>query len=163
MSRKIFNAGKLQVRYDEAASKGAAGKQDREELLAQADRDIEDEGAFVEINRDARDLIDVNILPSLHSMMENMYSIIDAETRRLMRQTVSGGGMDKADSQHFGQLTRSICQLANLEHGIREQNQLEQMSDDDLKRLADIVSQSRSKGLARRTKTGSLSLSRMGL
>jgi|TARA_R100000808_G_scaffold11479_1_gene29427 uncharacterized protein YjiS (DUF1127 family) len=139
MSRKIFNAGKLQVRYDEAASKGAAGKQDREELLAQADRDIEDEGAFVEINRDARDLIDVNILPSLHSMMENMYSIIDAETRRLMRQTVSGGGMDKADSQHFGQLTRSICQLANLEHGIREQNQLEQMSDDDLKRLADIA------------------------
>jgi len=139
MSRKIYNAGKLQVRYDKAASQGAAGKQDREELLAQADQDIEAEGAFVEINRDARDLIDVNILPSLHSMMENMYSIIDAETRRLMRQTVSGGGMDKADSQHFGQLTRSICQLANLEHGIREQNQLEQMSDDDLKRLADIA------------------------
>ena len=139
MSRKIYNAGKLQVRYDKAAAEGAAGKQDREELLAQADRDIEDEGAFVEINRDARDLINVHILPSLHSMMENMYSIIDAETRRLMRQTVSGGGMDKADSQHFGQLTRSICQLANLEHGIREQNQLEQMSDDDLKRLADIA------------------------
>ena len=139
MSRKIYNAGKLQVRYDKAAAKGAAGKQDREELLAQADQDIEDEGAFVEINRDARDLINVHILPSLHSMMENMYSIIDAETRRLMRQTVSGGGMDKADSQHFGQLTRSICQLANLEHGIREQKQLEQMSDDDLKRLADIA------------------------
>ena len=139
MSRKIYNAGKLQVRYEKAASKGAAGKQEREELLAQADRDIEDEGAFVEINRDANELIDVNILPSLHSMMENMYTIIDAETRRLMRQIVSGGGMDKVDSQHFGQLTRSICQLANLEHGIREQNQLEQMSDDELKRLADIA------------------------
>ena len=88
MSRKIFNAGKLQVRYEEAASKGAAGKQERAELLAQADRDIEDEGAFVEINREAQALIDVNILPSLHSMMENMYTIIDAETRRLMRQTV---------------------------------------------------------------------------
>ena len=136
---KIYNAGKLQVRYDEAAAKGAAGKQDREELLAQADRDIEDEGAFIEINRDARDIIDVHVLPSLHSMMENMYTIIDAETRRLMRQTVSGGGMDKSDSQHFGQLTRSLCQLANVEHGIREQNQLEQMSDDDLKRLADIA------------------------
>ena len=139
MSRKIFNAGKLQVRYEEAASKGAAGKQERAELLAQADRDIEDEGAFVEINREAQALIDVNILPSLHSMMENMYTIIDAETRRLMRQTVSGGGMDKGDSQHFGQLTRSICQLANLEHGIREQNSLEQMSDEELKRLADIA------------------------
>ena len=139
MSRKIFNAGKLQVRYEEAASKGAAGKQERAELLAQADRDIEDEGAFVEINREAQALIDVNILPSLHSMMENMYTIIDAETRRLMRQTVAGGGMDKGDSQHFGQLTRSICQLANLEHGIREQNSLEQMSDDELKRLADIA------------------------
>jgi|TARA_R100000030_G_scaffold62013_1_gene46901 uncharacterized protein YjiS (DUF1127 family) len=139
MSRKIYNAGKLQVRYEKAASKGAAGKQEREELLAQADRDIEAEGAFVEINRDANELIDVSILPSLHSMMENMYTIIDAETRRLMRQTVSGGGMDKVDSQHFGQLTRSICQLANLEHGIREQNQLEQMSDDELKRLADIA------------------------
>ena len=139
MSRKIYNAGKLQVRYDEAAAKGAAGKQDREELLAQADRDIEDEGAFIEINRNARDIIDVHVLPSLHSMMENMYTIIDAETRRLMRQTVSGGGMDKSDSQHFGQLTRSLCQLANVEHGIREQNQLEQMSDDDLKRLADIA------------------------
>ena len=139
MSRKIYNAGKLQVRYDEAAAKGAAGKQEREELLAQADRDIEDEGAFIEINRDARDIIDVHVLPSLHSMMENMYTIIDAETRRLMRQTVSGGGMDKSDSQHFGQLTRSVCQHANVEHGIREQNQLEQMSDDDLKRLADIA------------------------
>ena len=139
MSSKIYNAGNLQVRYDEAAAKGAAGKQDREELLAQADRDIEDEGAFIEINRDARDIIDVHVLPSLHSMMENMSTIIDAETRRLMRQTVSGGGMDKSDSQHFGQLTRSLCQLANVEHGIREQNQLEQMSDDDLKRLADIA------------------------
>ena len=139
MSRKIYNAGKLQVRYEKAASKGAAGKQEREELLTQADRDIEDEGAFVEINRDAEELIDIQVLPSLHSMMENMYSIIDAETRRLMRQTVSGGGMDKVDSQHFGQLTRSICQLANLEHGIREQNQLDQMSDDELKRLADIA------------------------
>jgi len=139
MSRKIYNAGKLQVRYEKAASKGAAGKQDREELLAQADQDIEAEGAFVEINRDAEELIDIQVLPSLHSMMENMYSIIDAETRRLMRQTVSGGGMDKVDSQHFGQLTRSICQLANLEHGIREQNQLDQMSDDELKRLADIA------------------------
>lgn len=139
MSRKIFNAGKLKVRYDEASLKGAAGKQDREELLTQADQDIEAEGAFVEINREAQALIDVNILPSLHSMMENMYTIIDAETRRLMRQTVSGGGMDKGDSQHFGQLTRSICQLANLEHGIREQNQLDQISDDELKRLADIA------------------------
>ena len=139
MSRKIYNAGKLQVRYEKAASKGDAGKQEREELLTQADQDIEDEGAFVEINRDANELIDIQVLPSLHSMMENMYTIIDAETRRLMRQTVSGGGMDKVDSQHFGQLTRSICQLANLEHGIREQNQLEQMSDDELKRLADIA------------------------
>ena len=139
MTRKIFNAGKLQVRYDEAATKGEAGKQDRKELLAQADRDIEVEGAFVEINRDAHELIDIHLLPSLHSMMENMYTVIDAETRRLMRQTVSGGGMDKADSQHFGQLTRSICQLANLEHGIREQNNLERMSDDELKRLADIA------------------------
>ena len=139
MTRKIFNAGKLQVRYDDAATKGAAGQQDRTALLAQADRDIEAEGAFVEINRDATQLIDVHVLPSLHNMMENVYTIIDAETRRLMRQTVSGGGMDKADSQHFGQLTRSLCQLANLEHGIREQNNLEQMSDDELKRLADIA------------------------
>lgn len=139
MSRKIFNAGKLKVRYDEASLKGAAGKQDREELLAQADQDIEAEGAFVEINREIESLIDPHLLPSLHSMMDNMYTIIDAETRRLMRQTVSGGGMDKGDSQHFGQLTRSICQLANLEHGIREQNQLDQISDDELKRLADIA------------------------
>tara|TARA_R110002110_G_scaffold292886_5_gene506916 strand:+ start:1177 stop:1623 length:447 start_codon:yes stop_codon:yes gene_type:complete len=139
MSRKIFNAGKLQVRYEDAATKGSAGKQEREELLSQADQDIEDEGAFVEINSEAQALIDINVLPSLHSMMDSMYTIIDAETRRLMRQTVSGGGMDKGDSQHFGQLTRSICQLANLEHGIREQNQLDHMSDDELKRLADIA------------------------
>ena len=139
MSRKIFNAGKLTVRYEEASLKGAAGKQDREELLTQADKDIEDEGAFVEINREVQSLIDPHLLPSLHSMMDSMYTIIDAETRRLMHQTVSGGGMDKGDSQHFGQLTRSICQLANLEHGIREQNQLDQMSDEELKRLADIA------------------------
>jgi len=139
MARKIFNAGKLQVRYEDAATKGSAGKQEREELLTQADQDIEAEGAFVEINSEAQALIDINVLPSLHSMMDSMYTIIDAETRRLMRQTVSGGGMDKGDSQHFGQLTRSICQLANLEHGIREQNQLDHMSDDELKRLADIA------------------------
>ena len=135
VAKKIFDAKKLAVKYDEALT-SKPSKFARKEILEQADELIAAEGATVEVNREAVQQLDVAYLPSLHGIMTNTYSVIDSEVRRLMRASVSSG-LDNFQSRHLGTLTRSLCQLAQLEMGIREQNELEYMPDDKLQELAD--------------------------
>ena len=135
MAKKIFDAKKLAVKYDEALT-SKPSKFARKEILAQADELIAAEGATVEVNKTAISQLDVSFLPSLHGIMTNTYSVIDSEVRRLMRSSQSSG-LDNFQSRHLGTLTRSLCQLAQLEMGIREQNELEYMPDEKLQDLAD--------------------------
>jgi hypothetical protein len=135
MAKKIFDAKKLAVKYDEALT-SKPSKFARKEILAQADELIAAEGATVEVNKTALSQLDVSFLPSLHGIMTNTYSVIDSEIRRLLRNSLSSG-LDNLQSRHLGTLTRSLCQLAQLEMGIREQNELEYMPDDKLQDLAD--------------------------
>ncbi len=135
MAKKIFDAKKLAVKYDEALT-SKPSKFARKEILQQADELIEAEGATVEVNKSAASQLDVTYLPSLHGIMTNTYTLIDSEMRRLLRSSVSTG-LDNFQSRHLGTLTRSLCQLAQLEMGIREQNELEYMPDDKLQDLAD--------------------------
>lgn len=135
MAKKIFNAKKLAIKYDEALT-SKPSKFARREILDQADEMIAAEGSTVEVNRDLAEQLDVSYLPSLHGIMTNTYSVIDSEMRRLMRSSTSSG-LDNFQSRHLGTLTRSLCQLAQLEMGIREQNELEYMPDDKLQDLAD--------------------------
>ena len=135
MAKKIFDAKKLAIKYDEALTKKSS-KFVRREILAEADTLIESEGSTVEVNRVISSQVDVTYLPSLHGIMTNTYSVIDGEIRRLLRSSGSTG-LDNFQSRHLGTLTRSLCQLAQLEMGIREQNELEYMPDDKLQELAD--------------------------
>jgi|TARA_Y100000310_G_C20597416_1_gene771224 hypothetical protein len=135
MAKKIFDAKKLAVKYDEALTKRPS-KLVRREVLAEADELIEVEGSTVEVNRNISSAVDITYLPSLHSIMTNTYSVIDGEVRRLLRSS-NGSGLDNFQSRHLGTLTRSLCQLAQLEMGIKEQNELEYMADDKLQELAD--------------------------
>ena len=135
MAKKIFDAKKLAVKYDEALT-SKPSKFARKEILQQADELIEAEGTTVEVNKSAISQLDVTYLPSLHGIMTNTYTLIDSEMRRLLRSSVSSG-LDNFQSRHLGTLTRSLCQLAQLEMGIREQNELESMPDDKLQDLAD--------------------------
>jgi len=135
VAKKIYNAKKLAVKYDEALT-SQPSKFARREILDQADEMIAAEGATVEVNRDLASRLDVTYLPSLHGIMTNTYSVIDNEMRQLLRSSISSG-LDNSQSRHLGMLTRSLCQLAQLEMGIREQNELEYMPDDKLQDLAD--------------------------
>ena len=137
MAKKIFDAKKLAVKYDEALT-SKPSKFARKEILQQADELIEAEGTTGEVNKSAISQLDVAYLPSLHGIMTNTYSVIDSEIRRLMRASASSG-LDNFQSRHLGTLTRSLCQLAQLEMGIREQNELEYMPDDKLQELADVA------------------------
>ena len=88
MAKKIFDAKKLAVKYDEALT-SKPSKFARKEILAQADELIAAEGATVEVNKTAISQLDVSFLPSLHGIMTNTYSVIDSEVRRLMRSSQS--------------------------------------------------------------------------
>jgi len=135
MAKRYYDAKKLAVKYDEALT-SEPSKFARKEILDRADELIAEEGATVEINQATPSNLVVSLLPSLHGIMTNTYSVIDSEIRRLLRSS-GQSGLDNYESKHLAVLTRSLCQLANLEMGIREQNELEYLSDDKLMDEAD--------------------------
>jgi hypothetical protein len=67
--------------------------------------------------------------------MNSAYAVIDCEMRRLGRSSASTG-LDNLQSRHLGVLTRSLVQLAQLEMGIRDQNELDAVSDERLLELS---------------------------
>lgn len=125
---------KVQVTYDESLTKRSS-KVVRSGALSEADVIIEEEGSTVEVNRDSATRVDVTYLPSLNNIMNSAYAVIDCEMRRLGRSSASTG-LDNLQSRHLGVLTRSLVQLAQLEMGIREQNELEAVSDERLLELS---------------------------
>ncbi len=136
MARTRYDArlDKVQVTYDESLTKRSS-KAIRKDALSEADVIIEEEGSTVEVNRDSATRVDVTYLPSLNNIMNSAYSVIDCEMRRLGRSSASTG-LDNLQSRHLGVLTRSLVQLAQLEMGIREQNELEAVSDERLLELS---------------------------
>ena len=131
---------RLKVRYEDACGpKGS--KLERREILELAEKDLETEGSRVAINTHQADLIDIKVLPSLHGVMENAIGIIDSEIRRMLRVSVTGSGLDRAQVQAFGQMTRSLAQVVGIEQQLKQQSELEAMSDDDLIKLAKMTSE----------------------
>ena len=108
--------------------KGPAGRQGIKERIVEAEALDVHHGQLVVPNRS----IDVRLLPSVHGIMGNLYQTIDAESRRLCSIATTGTGLDKGDSLHLGQLTRSLVQLVNLQHGLEEIDALESMTDEEL-------------------------------
>ena len=131
---------RLKVRYDEACSPQGS-KLERREIIELADKDIETEGSRVAINAHQADLIDIKVLPSLHGVMENAIGVIDSEIRRMLRVSSTGTGLDRAQVQAFGQMTRSLAQVVGIEQQLKQQSELEAMSDEDLIKLAKMTSE----------------------
>ena len=141
MSKKKIHMGeRLKVRYDEACSPQGS-KLERREIIELADKDIETEGSRVAINAHQADLIDIKVLPSLHGVMENAIGVIDSEIRRMLRVSSTGTGLDRAQVQAFGQMTRSLAQVVGIEQQLKQQSELEAMSDEDLIKLAKMTSE----------------------
>ena len=131
---------RLKVRYEDACGpKGS--KLERRELIELAEKDLETEGSRVAINAHQADLIDIKVLPSLHGVMENAIGVIDSEIRRMLRVSSTGTGLDRAQVQAFGQMTRSLAQVVGIEQQLKQQSELEAMSDDDLIKLAKMTSE----------------------
>lgn len=125
---------KVQVTYDESLTRRSS-KVVRADALSEADVIIEEEGSTLDVNRDSSSRVDVTYLPSLNNIMNSAYAVIDCEMRRLGRSSASTG-LDNLQSRHLGVLTRSLVQLAQLEMGIREQNELDAVSDERLLELS---------------------------
>ena len=141
MSKKKIHMGeRLKVRYDEACSPQGS-KLERREIIELADKDIETEGSRVAINAHQADLIDIKVLPSLHGVMENAIGVIASEIGRMLRGSSTGAGLDGAQVQAFGQMTRSLAQVVGIEQQLKQQSELEAMSDEDLIKLAKMTSE----------------------
>jgi hypothetical protein len=136
MARTTYDArlDKVQVTYDESLTRRSS-KTTRREALSEADAIIEAEGSTLDVNRESESRVDVTYLPSLNNIMNSAYAVIDCEMRRLGRSSASTG-LDNLQSRHLGVLTRSLVQLAQLEMGIREQNELDAVSDERLLELS---------------------------
>ena len=139
MSKKIYMGKSLEVRYDEAC-KTPGGKLDRREILEMAEADLEAEGSRVQINKRQSDLIDIRVLPSLHSIMENALAVIDSEVRHHLRVSTSSSGLDRQQVHSFGQMIRSLAQIVGIEKELKEQSDLDAMSAADLMKLAEMTS-----------------------
>ena len=127
MKKSRKNPGVI-VRAKDLVPRGVFDQKAAQEIDAEA---LIHRGQQVVPNRKAS-MLDVRVLPSIHGIMGNLYQTIDAESRRLGRIATTGTGLDKGDSLHLGQLTRSLVQLANMEHGLAEVSALESMTDEEL-------------------------------
>jgi len=145
MSKKIHMGSRLKVRYDEACGPDGS-KLERREILELAEKDLETEGSRVPINAHTGELIDIKVLPSLHAVMECALGVIDSELRQMLRISQKGGGLDRHQSQAFGQMTRSLAQLVGVDQQLKEKSELETMSDEDLIKLAEIATKRLAEG-----------------
>ena len=81
--------------------------------------------------------VEARYLPRLADIQQNIYSVLESESRKLadaMRnyhETLSA-----EEVKLLGVVTRSLCQLGDMERGLRQNDQLSSMSDEDLQRLA---------------------------
>ena len=92
-------------------------------------------GKMVTVNADLESRVVVETLPSIHGMINNSYAVISAETDRLAgRARVRG--LDANEVRTFERLTASLVRLATLELNIKEQAELDVMSDEKIKEMA---------------------------
>lgn len=78
-----------------------------------------------------REIITVETMPSVHAMLHNAYSVIDVELRRLGR-VAQLEGLSKTETNQFERYAAAMCKLVGLEHDIRDNSELDAMSDEAL-------------------------------
>lgn len=137
--RRIMDAS-LAVEYRGTSSKS-------HESLAEGQReDLAKESELMTVNENIA-LVDAQFLPSVHRMVNDAYSIIDMELRRLGRTAGSRGGLDKVQTGQFERYTAALVKLVNVGKVISDGSEVDAMSDEELtKRVAEKLLKGRDNG-----------------
>ena len=93
--------------------------------------------------------VEARYLPRLADIQQNIYSVLESESRKLADASTRNyhETLSAEEVKLLGVVTRSLCQLGDLERGLRQNDQLSSMSDEDLQRLAgEAFNQLESKG-----------------
>lgn len=122
--RRIMDAS-LDVEY---SSKSENSDQ---ALVARQRKALHAEASEMVVNDNLKS-VDVVFLPSVHRMVNNSYAVIESEVRRLLRASNLGGGLDKSQTAQFERYVSSLVRLANLERSVRDDSEVEAMSDEEL-------------------------------
>jgi len=134
MADKLVDMKKLVARYETNAF-GALSKQDKANLAEDVDAALETEAASIKMNAVP---VEARYLPRLADIQQNIYSVLESESRKLADASLRRyhETLSAEEVKLLGVVTRSLCQLGDLERGLRQNDQLSSMSDEDLQRLA---------------------------
>ena len=134
MADKLVDMKKLVARYETNAF-GALSKQDKANLAEDVDAALETEASSIKINATP---VEARYLPRLADIQQNIYSVLGSESRKLADASVRNyhETLSAEEVKLLGVVTRSLCQLGDMERGLRQNDQLSSMSDEDLQRLA---------------------------
>ena len=134
MADKLVDMKKLVARYETNAF-GALSKQDKANLAEDVDAALETEAAGLKMNAVPGE---ARYLPRLADIQQNIYAVLESESRKLADASTRRyhETLSAEEVKLLGVVTRSLCQLGDLERGLRQNDQLSSMSDEDLQRLA---------------------------
>lgn len=134
MADKLVDMKKLIARYETNAF-GALSKQDKANLAEDVDAALETEASSIKMNATP---VEARYLPRLADIQQNIYSVLESESRKLADASVRNyhETLSAEEVKLLGVVTRSLCQLGDMERGLRQNDQLSSMSDEDLQRLA---------------------------
>ena len=134
MADKLVDMKKLVARYETNAF-GALSKQDKANLAEDVDAALETEASSIKMNAVP---VEARYLPRLADIQQNIYAVLESESRKLADASVRNyhDTLSAEEVKLLGVVTRSLCQLGDMERGLRQNDQLSSMSDDDLQRLA---------------------------
>ena len=134
MADKFLEMKKLTARYDTNAF-GALSIQDKANLAEDVDAALETEAGSIKMNAVP---VEARYLPRLADIQQNIYSVLESESRKLADASTRRyhETLSAEEVKLLGVVTRSLCQLGDLERGLRQNDQLSSMSDEDLQRLA---------------------------
>jgi len=146
MADKLMDMKKLDVRFDRTAF-GSLSKQDKSGLSEDTDQALTYEAQNT-VRMNAKP-VEARYLPRLADIQQNIYAVLESESRKLADASVRSyhETLSAEEVKLLGVVTRSLCQLGDLERGLRQNDQLSSMSDEDLQRLAgEAFNQLESKG-----------------
>ena len=108
----------------------------KSEVNLAEEQSLSSTGRSIMMNKALDEKLDVTLLPSVHNMLNSSYSVIANEVQRLDLRS-RREQLSQQEIRSFERLTASLVRLASLEMNIREQGELEVMSDDKIMELAD--------------------------
>ena len=124
-------------RYDSTTLSVQTHRRHDDEALERVRAELRAEAKQVPVNKQLHLEAETSLVPDMHSLIGNAYHIIDTELRTLKSLSRNQyEGLDKNQAANFAAIVRSIQTLTNVEMTLRDQNALEALPDDELRKRA---------------------------